>query len=86
MALIKYIGKKETCIDRVAGTGLIWENGGVQEVKDEKAVEVLLSFPDVWAPVEEVMEAKAKPRAKAKPKAKPKAEASFDDSYTVDND
>lgn len=48
MALIKYIGKKASRADTVAGTKTVWNGyGDVQEVPS-LAVAKLLKHPDVW--------------------------------------
>ncbi len=49
MALIKYVGKKASREDTVAGTKIVWVGAGdVREVPD-LAANKLLSYPDVWA-------------------------------------
>ena len=46
---IKYVGKKPTKQDNVAGTGKVWVGAGdVHEIPDEDAA-LLLKHPDVWA-------------------------------------
>lgn len=52
MRKIVYIGTKEQKGDNVAGTGLIWTRGQVQEVQDDKKAEKLLEHPHVWADAE----------------------------------
>lgn len=47
MKLIKYIGEKKLKRDTVAGTGLTWTPGQVQEV-DNAAAAFLLKYPSVW--------------------------------------
>lgn len=48
MAQIKYVGRKLTAIDNVAGSGVTWAgNGDVQTVTDRQA-RILLKYPDQW--------------------------------------
>lgn len=48
MAFIRYIGRKATKIDNVAGTAAVWTgHGDVQEVNDRAAAK-LIAHPDVW--------------------------------------
>ena len=64
MPKIKYIGKKPTKQDNVAGTGKTWNGAGdVQEVSD-LAAERLLKHPDVFA-----LDDGAATKAEEKPKA-----------------
>lgn len=49
---VRYVGKKESKEDNVAGTGVVWRHpGDVQEVPDV-AWAKLAKHPDVWAPAE----------------------------------
>ncbi len=50
---IKYIGKKDSRADTVAGTGIVWHGqGDVHEVPDAVAPK-LLKHADVWAVADE---------------------------------
>ncbi|MEO5333034.1 MAG: hypothetical protein H7839_13525 [Magnetococcus sp. YQC-5] len=54
---IRYIGKKATKSDTVAGTNTVWNgNGDIQEVLDTVA-EKLLKHPDVWEVAPDVIAA-----------------------------
>lgn len=72
---IKYVGKKPTRKDTVAGTGIVWLGAGdVQDVPDDKA-SILLAHPDIWLKAEDKPAKVAKP-AKATDEDKPaKADA-----------
>ena len=48
MKRIVYIGNKPIKADNVAGTGLTWIRGEVQEVQDDKKAAKLLEYPTVW--------------------------------------
>lgn len=47
---IRYIGRKATKADNVAGTGIVWNGeGDVQEVSNPQAAAKLLTYDTVWA-------------------------------------
>jgi hypothetical protein len=48
MAEVKYIGKKQTAVDNVAGSRVTWNGfGDVQTVTDRQA-RILVGYPDQW--------------------------------------
>lgn len=59
---IVYVGLKEMKADNVAGTGLTWKRGEVQEVADEKKAAKLLEHPLIWKNADEAFELLEEPK------------------------
>ena len=54
MPLIRYVGKKASKFDNVAGSGTLWTHPGDDQTVTDSVAAKLLMHPDVWALAEAI--------------------------------